>query len=160
MLGCCVFGREGERPPVAAGRKQQGGGNQQDREGWSHIHGGDVNTEAKLDERDFLMRADAELARLEAALEQLVNAGDVDIDFELKPGGIIEIVLENGSKIIVNRHAAAQEIWVAARTGGFHFKPAAEDAALWVGTRDGVGLTEVLSRCMSEQAGQPVSLAW
>lgn len=108
-----------------------------------------------MEERDFLALADAELARIESSLEQLSNAGDVDFDFELKPGGIIEIVLEDDSKIIVNRHAAAQEIWVAARSGGFHFKPPA-----WTGTRDGLGLTEVLSRCMSEQAGKQVSLRW
>lgn len=108
-----------------------------------------------MEERDFLALADAELAHVEVALEQLLNAGEVDFDFELKPGGIIEIVLADDSKIIVNRHAAAQEIWVAARSGGFHFKPPA-----WTGTRDGLGLVEVLSRCMSEQAGEQVSLRW
>ncbi len=108
-----------------------------------------------MEERDFLALADAELARMEAALEQLSNAGEVDFDFELKPGGIIEIVLEDDSKIIVNRHAAAQEIWVAARSGGFHFKPPA-----WTGTRDGLGLADVLSRCMSDQAGRTVSVTW
>ncbi|MDP1527606.1 MAG: iron donor protein CyaY [Rhodocyclaceae bacterium] len=113
-----------------------------------------------MEERDFLALADAELARMEAALDQLSNAGEVDFDFELKSGGIIEIELEDGSKIIVNRHAAAQEIWVAARAGGFHFKPPPGSTAAWTGTRDGFGLAEVLSRCMSEQAGMPVSLAW
>lgn len=155
MLGCAVFGRQDERPLVATGGKQQRGGDQQNGNKWSRFHGGDVNTEAKLEERDFLALADAELARVEAALEQLLNDGEVDFDFELKPGGIIEIVLEDDSKIIVNRHAAAQEIWVAARAGGFHFKPPA-----WTGTRDGLSLVEVLSRCMSEQAGGQVNLRW
>jgi len=127
---------------------------------WSWFHGGDVNTEANLEERDFLALADAELTRMESALEQLSNADTVSFDFELKPGGIIEIVLEDGSKIIVNRHAAAQEIWVAARSGGFHFKPPAGSVTAWTGTRDGLGLADVLSRCMSEQAGMPVSLVW
>ncbi len=113
-----------------------------------------------MEERDFLALADAELARMENALEQLSNADAVSFDFELKPGGIIEIVLEDDSKIIVNRHAAAQEIWVAARSGGFHFKPPAGSASAWTGTRDGLGLAEVLSRCMTEQAGQLVSLTW
>lgn len=160
MLGCPIFGWQGEWALVATGREQQGGGDQQDGEKWSWFHGGDVNTEANLEERDFLALADAELARMEAALDQLSNAGEVDFDFELKSGGIIEIELEDGSKIIVNRHAAAQEIWVAARAGGFHFKPPPGSTAAWTGTRDGFGLAEVLSRCMSEQAGMPVSLAW
>ncbi len=113
-----------------------------------------------MEERDFLALADAELARMEGALEQLSNAGEVDFDFELKPGGIIEIVLEDDSKIIVNRHAAAQEIWVAARAGGFHFNPPVGSTTAWTGTRDSLGLAEVLSRCMSEQAGMSVSLTW
>jgi CyaY protein len=107
--------------------------------------------EVILDEREFNREADAMLARVEAALE----ACDADLDFEIMPGGVIEIEFDNGSKIIVNRHAAAREIWVAARSGGFHFR---FDQGGWVGTRDGEALMDKLSRCASEQAGAPVEL--
>lgn len=113
-----------------------------------------------MDEREFLALADAELARLEGALEALADSGAVDIDFELKPGGIIELAFDDGSKIIINRHAAAREIWVAARSGGFHFRPPAEAGQPWTGTRDGVPLADALSRCVSEQAGVPLMLDW
>ena len=105
-----------------------------------------------MDEADFNALADAELGRLEA----LLDGCDLDFDYELKPGGIVELEFENGSKIIVNRHTAAREIWLAAKSGGFHFRP---EAGRWVGTRDGADFYAVLSRCMSEQAGEPVSLA-
>jgi len=91
------------------------------------------------------------LARIETALE----GSGADLDFEIKPGGVIEIEFDNGSKIIVNRHTAAREIWVAARSGGYHFKP---DAGRWVAARDGAELMATLSRCVSEQAGAPVGL--
>lgn len=110
-----------------------------------------------MEEREFLALADDELARLEGALARLQETGDIDFDYELKPGGIIEIECADGSKIIVNRHAAAREIWVAARSGGFHFR---RDGERWIGTRDGAGLPEVLSRCLGAQAGAEVSLAW
>jgi len=113
-----------------------------------------------VDEREFLAAADSELARLEAALEGLQDTGGVDFDYEIKPGGIIEITFEDDSRIIVNRHAAAREIWVAARSGGFHFRPPEGTAGAWVGTRDGESLAGVLTRCFSEQAGEPVRLAW
>jgi CyaY protein len=113
-----------------------------------------------VEEREFLALADAELARLETALENLQDAGEADFDFELKPGGIIEIVFEDDSKIIVNRHAAAREIWVAARSGGFHFKPPAEPGGRWINTRDGEELTAALTRCFSAQAGVPLRLDW
>ena len=105
-----------------------------------------------MQERDFNLSADAMLAHIEAALDTCA----ADLDFEIKPGGVIEIEFDDGSKIIVNRHTAAREIWLAARSGGYHFKP---DAGRWVGTRDGAELLAVLSRCISEQAGVPVSLS-
>ena len=107
--------------------------------------------EAILDEREFTVEADAMLARIEAALD----ACDADIDFEIKPGGVIEVEFDDDSKIIVNRHTAAREIWIAARSGGYHFK---FDGGRWVGTRDGADLMAILSRCATEQAGARVEL--
>lgn len=91
------------------------------------------------------------LARIEAALE----ASASDLDFEIKPGGVIEIEFDNGTKVIVNRHTAAREIWVAARSGGYHFRPQGDR---WLATRDAEELMAALSRCLSEQAGAPVEL--
>jgi CyaY protein len=113
-----------------------------------------------VDEREFLALADAEMARIEAALERLLEEGDADFDIEQKPGGIIEIEMDDGSKIIVNRHAAAREIWVAARSGGYHFRPPEGPDGHWIGTRDGQELATVLARCLSEQAGAALRLAW
>ncbi|NML26436.1 iron donor protein CyaY [Zoogloea dura] len=105
-----------------------------------------------MNEADFNALADAELDRLEG----LLDACTAEIDYEVKPGGIIEVEFESGTKIIVNRHSAAREIWLAAKSGGFHFRP---EAGRWVGTRDGADFYAVLSRCMSEQAGESVTLA-
>ena len=113
-----------------------------------------------MEEREFLARADAELGKLEAALAQLVDHGGADFDYELKPGGVIELEFEDASKIIINRHVAAREIWVAARGGGFHFRPPATAGGTWLGTREDEPLPVVLSRCLSEQAGVPVRLDW
>ena len=113
-----------------------------------------------MEEREFLALADEELGRLEAALNQALDRDEADFDYELKPGGIIELEFADGSKVIVNRHAAAREIWVAARSGGFHFRPPQFPSKAWTGTRDGETLVTVLSRCVSEQAGVPVRLDW
>lgn len=113
-----------------------------------------------MEEREFLALADAELASIEGALERLQAATDADWDFEIKPGGIIEIDFADASKIIVNRHAAAREIWVAAKSGGFHFKPPTVDCGQWLDTRDGRRLTDLLSHCISAQSGVPTLLEW
>ncbi len=104
-----------------------------------------------MDESVFNDLADAELMRIEAALE---GCG-VDLDIEPKPGGVLEVEFDNGSKIIINRHSAAREIWVAARSGGFHFKP---QEGGWIAGRDGSELYTLLSRLVAEQAGCSVSL--
>ena len=105
-----------------------------------------------MDDKEFNALADSVLARIEAALE----ASDADIDFELAAGGVLEIEFADGSKIIVNRHGAAREMWVAARGGGFHFR---WDGLCWRDTRDGAELLEKLSALASEQAGEVVRLA-
>jgi len=104
-----------------------------------------------MDESAFTALADAEMARIEAALEDC----GADLDIEILPGGVLEVEFEDGSKVVINRHTAAQEIWVAARSGGFHFAP--RDGA-WVAGRDGSELYATLSRVVSEQSGQPVTV--
>lgn len=107
-----------------------------------------------MDERQFNDYADAMLATIERALE----ASPVDLDFENKPGGIIELEFDDGSKIIINRHTAAREIWVAAKSGGYHFRMDGNDPPRWLGTRDGAELLATLSRCIAAQAGVSVTL--
>lgn len=104
-----------------------------------------------MDEREFNALADAMLAHIEQALEQC----GADIDFELKDGGVLEVSCENGSKVIINRHTAAREIWVAAKSGGFHFRPV--DGG-WFATRDAEPLMAAISRCLTEQTGEAVAL--
>ncbi|WP_334157767.1 iron donor protein CyaY [Oryzomicrobium sp.] len=107
-----------------------------------------------MNDAEFNALADATLARLEAALEAAVDAG-ADFDFELAPGGILEVEFDDGGKIVVNRHGVAREIWVAARSGGFHFR--AEDG-VWKDTRDGVELFERLGALIATHGGAPVRL--
>ena len=104
-----------------------------------------------MDDKEFNALADDMLGRIEAALE----ACAADIDFELAAGGVLEIEFADGSKIIVNRHGVAREIWIAARAGGFHFR---WDGKRWCDTRDGVELLEKLAVLASQQAGEPVTL--
>ena len=107
-----------------------------------------------MDDAEFNTLAEATLARLEAALEAAVNGG-AELDYELAAGGVLEIEFDDGSKVIVNRHGVAREIWVAARTGGFHFRA---ENGIWKDTRDGVELFTRLETLLTSQAGQPIHL--
>ena len=105
-----------------------------------------------MNEAEFNALADAALARIEAALEM----SDADLDYAWVGDGIIEIEFADDSKIMVNCHLATQELWVAARSGGYHFR---WDGAAWRDTRDGSELMASLSRLASAQAGEAVDLA-
>lgn len=91
-----------------------------------------------------------------AAVERAIEASGIDVDLQAKGAGVLEIEFQDGSKMIVNRHGAAREIWVAARSGGFHFR---HDGEAWRDTRDSGELFAALSRLMSAQAGTPVNLS-
>ena len=101
-----------------------------------------------MDEAEFNQSVDAVLSRIERGIEA------ADLDFETPADGILEIELEDGSKIIVNRHGVAREIWVAARSGGFHFKP---QGGAWVDTKSGEDLYSKLASLIAAQGGDNVT---
>jgi CyaY protein len=105
-----------------------------------------------MSQPDFDALAETALEQIEEALETC----GIDLDVEAKADGVIELEFEDGSKMVINRHRAAGEIWVAARAGGFHFR---WDGTAWRDTRDGAELFAALSRLVSAQGGAPVVLA-
>lgn len=90
------------------------------------------------------------LAKVEATVDGWLQDDVIDIDTH-RTGGLLELSFPNGSKIILNTQPPLQELWMAARAGGFHYHCM---AGRWVDTRDGREFFEVLSICASEQAGR------
>jgi len=90
-----------------------------------------------------------------AALERAFDAVAPDADVQAKGDGVLEIEFEDGSKMVINRHGAAREIWVAAKSGGFHFR---HDGSVWRDTRDGTEFFASVSKLVSLQGGTPVVL--
>jgi CyaY protein len=124
-----------------------------------------MTTPLLMEESEFHKRVDAILGVVEAAMDNTES----DIDAELN-GGILTLTFENGSKIIVNRQTPNREIWVAAKSGGFHFRhakdasgssepanPPLQKLASWHNTRTGESLADLLTRVVSEQAGEVIN---
>lgn len=108
-----------------------------------------------MGEQGFSKQAAETLDRLETDIER--SAADADVDLELsRQDNVIDIEFEDGSKIVINSHEAAGEIWVAARAGGFHFKPMPQGR--WVDGRSGRDLRPMLAELLSAQAGAPIEL--
>lgn len=108
-----------------------------------------------MSETEFLDLADSTLGTIEAAMDRLNDEDVIDVECK-RSGNVLEIeFIDNGSKIIVNSQAPLQEMWVAAKSGGFHYKRA---DGLWINTRDGSELFASLSTLASEQGGTTVTL--
>lgn len=101
-----------------------------------------------MNDNEFTQLTDAAFACIQQGLE------DAGLDFELPADGILEIEFDDGSKMVINRHGAAREIWVAARSGGFHFR---HDGTAWKDTRDGSELFAKLAALIAGQGGGKVS---
>jgi CyaY protein len=109
-----------------------------------------------MSESEFLALAESTLDAIEAALDRLNDQDLLDVECS-RSGNVLEIeFIDDHSKIIVNSQAPMQQLWVAAKSGGFHYQ---RDGAHWVDTRDGSELFAALSRMASAQAGTPVVLS-
>ena len=108
-----------------------------------------------MSETEFLELANATLNSIEAALDRANDEDVIDVECK-RSGNVLEIeFIDNGSKIIVNSQAAMQELWVASRSGGYHYK---QQDGQWRNTRDGSELFAALSEMVSTQGGSPVRL--
>ena len=100
-------------------------------------------------------QAESVLKAIEQTCDRLNDESDVDIDNQ-RTGGMITLSFSNQSQIIVNLQKPLQEIWMAARAGGFHYK---FNGGQWLDTKDDREFFDNLSRYASEQAGQPLVFA-
>jgi CyaY protein len=103
-----------------------------------------------MNDSEFAAAAERALDAIESAIE----ACDADIDTQ-RSGGVLTIELGNGSKVVVNSQTPMRQIWVAARSGGYHYEW--RDGA-WRDTRDGSELFAALSRALSAQGETAVLL--
>lgn len=108
-----------------------------------------------MTESEFMKQADATLEAIERALEEATDTGEVDVECS-RSGNVLEIeFVENGTKIIVNSQTPMQELWVAAKAGGYHYR---REDGHWVDTRAGTELFAALSHLLSEQGGRAINL--
>ncbi len=103
----------------------------------------------------FADRVEALLSNVEAAIDRLSDEIDIDA---LRAGNILTLTFANAHRIVINSQEAAQEIWVAARSGGFHFRWN-DTTNRWDDTRSRVDLCATLTRLFEDEAGVSLTLA-
>ena len=107
-----------------------------------------------MNESEFNDLVDDVFIEIEDALEDACEDSGADIDYETS-SGILTLSFSNGSQIIINRQAPLQQIWVAAKQGGFHFDYQSESNH-WICNNQ--ELFSALSEYCSEQADQSIVL--
>lgn len=105
-----------------------------------------------MNESEFDLKVDSVIEHIEEQLDEL----EVDFDYETA-GGILTMTFENGSKIIINRQTPVKQIWVATKSGGYHFNHD-NDTDTWLKDDDGTELFTALNRAILEQSDEQVGL--
>jgi CyaY protein len=105
-----------------------------------------------MTDTEFLDRAESVLRAIETCCDRINDEGDADLDNQ-RVGGMITITFQNKSQIIINLQKPLHEIWLAARSGGYHYKL---DGRQWMDTKGQGEFFASLSRYASEQAGCPM----
>lgn len=100
-----------------------------------------------LSDSDFQRLTHEILGSIEATVDRWLQDDVIDIDPQ-RTGGLLELAFPGGSKIIINTQPPLQELWLAARGGGYHFR---HQDGRWVDTRDG---TEFFVRLSAEASAQ------
>jgi CyaY protein len=101
-----------------------------------------------MDESAFLAAADATLDRIGLALDAALETSAAELDWSLNDG-VLTIECDDETRIIVNRHLPNREIWVAAKSGGYHFRA---QHGRWRDVRGNDELAAALVRLLRTQA--------
>lgn len=109
----------------------------------------------RLADSDYEARAASVLARVEATADRWLQEDVIDIDTH-RTGGLLELSFPNGTKIVLNTQPPLQELWLAARSGGLHFRWV---DGRWIDTREQREFFEVLSACITEQGGRQLEMS-
>lgn len=83
------------------------------------------------------------------AIEDAIEGSGADLDYETV-NDILTLTCPGGSVIIITRQSATRQLWLAAKSGGFHFDMTADG---WVCDADGETLADKLAAICKAQAG-------
>ncbi|MDI9329805.1 MAG: iron donor protein CyaY [Alphaproteobacteria bacterium] len=101
-----------------------------------------------MNDLEYLNLAEDLLRRLEQQCDQFNEGSDADIDNQ-RVGGMVTLVFPDRSQIVVNLQKPLQEVWLATRHGGYHYKYA---AGQWADTKGGPDFWSRLSQDASSHA--------
>lgn len=101
-----------------------------------------------MNDSEFHKLADSLMLTIEERLDNY--EGESDIDYEIQ-AGVMTLSFENGSKIVINRQEPLHQIWLATKSGGYHFE---YDNDKWTCNRSGFDFWQLLEEACKTQSGE------
>ncbi|CAH6823596.1 MULTISPECIES: iron donor protein CyaY [Vibrio] len=101
-----------------------------------------------MNETEFHQLVDIQMQNIEEAIDE----SEADIDYEVT-GNVMTLEFENRSQIIINRQEPMKEIWLASKSGGFHFKLVDDK---WTCSKTGMELFEMVKEECVKHAGEDI----
>ena len=108
-----------------------------------------------MNDLEFLDTSESLLSRIEASCDRINDDGAADIDNQ-RVGGMVTLVFANRSQIVINLQKPLHEVWLAAKSGGYHYKFNSNE---WRDTKGQGEFFACLSHDASVQAGCPLVFA-
>ncbi len=112
--------------------------------------------EIVMTDPEFMNLSETLLGAVEACCDRINDETDADIDNQ-RTGGMITLVFANRSQIVINLQKPLHEVWLAAKSGGYHYKYNSEQ---WLDTKGSGEFFENLTRCAREQSGQALTFSF
>ncbi len=106
----------------------------------------------EISEPEFDKIARAELVALEDALSA-IDPDDIEVSVS---DGVLRLDLRDGTRIVINSHRAARQIWMAAVASAWHFDPA---GSTWRAPKSGEELRPTLTKIVRDRIGLELALS-
>ncbi len=101
-----------------------------------------------MNETEFHQLVDVQMQ----IIEEMIDDSGADIDYEVT-GNVMTLEFEDRSQIIINRQEPMKEIWLASKSGGFHFSYQQEQ---WICSKTGVELIAMVKQECEKHADEEI----
>ncbi|GAK84768.1 frataxin homolog CyaY [Vibrio ponticus] len=101
-----------------------------------------------MNDTEFHQHADEQMQ----FIEEMIDESGADIDYETS-GNVMTLEFEDRSQIIINRQEPMREIWLASRSGGFHFAYVDQQ---WICSKTGLELIAMVKQECEKHAGEAI----
>lgn len=98
---------------------------------------------------EFMDHAEKLLLAVERSCDRINDDTDADVDAQ-RSGGMVTLTFPNRTQIVINLQRPLHEVWMAAKSGGYHYR---FDGAVWQDTKGAGEFFACLSRDATQQAG-------